>query len=139
MYSDRVTCTKEDDSVRPRNNNTHQSQLSDPRGLILSRLKAVISCQHLPRSGFAGLSSNGAVYRQNDGIVMSSQHLRHTFVISGLYMLTAIVLLTNESVSLYSSWFSAFLGRFVRPMAPFTTMSSSLLQLAVIVFHHPVQ
>jgi len=38
-----------------------------------------------------------------------------------------------------SSWFSAFLGRFIRPMAPFTTMSSSLLQLAVILFHHPGQ
>src|SRR6218665_1360127 len=37
-----------------------------------------------------------------------------------------------------SSWFSAFLGRFVRLMAPFATMSSSLLQLAVIVFYHPV-
>src|SRR6218665_2872759 len=33
-----------------------------------------------------------------------------------------------------SSWFSAFLGRFVRPMAPFTTISSFLLQLAVILF-----
>src|SRR6218665_1338805 len=38
-----------------------------------------------------------------------------------------------------SSWFSAFLGRFVRLMAPFATMSSSHLQLTVIVFHHPDQ
>src|SRR6218665_3535044 len=38
-----------------------------------------------------------------------------------------------------SSWFSAFLGRFVRPMAPFTTIPSFLLQLAVILFQHPVQ
>src|SRR6218665_613137 len=38
-----------------------------------------------------------------------------------------------------SYWFSAFLCRFLRPMAPFTTISSFLLQLAVNLFQHPVQ
>jgi len=32
-----------------------------------------------------------------------------------------------------------FLGRFVHPMTPFTTVSSSLLQLAVIDIHYPIQ
>src|SRR6218665_3414812 len=33
------------------------------------------------------------------------------------------------------SWFSALLGKFICPMTPFTKMSSSLLKLAVILFH----
>lgn len=37
-----------------------------------------------------------------------------------------------------SSWFPAFLDRFLHPMAPFTTLSSSLLPTAVILFHCPV-
>src|ERR1043165_3709098 len=44
---------------------------------------------------------------------------------------------TNDNVFFF--WFSAFLGRFVRPVSPFFTLSGYLLQLAVILLHHPVQ
>src|SRR6218665_181897 len=41
--------------------------------------------------------------------------------------------LIRSWLSSSSSWFSAFLGRFVRPMAPFTTMSRSLNHLIFVV------
>src|SRR5688572_25116382 len=42
-------------------------------------------------------------------------------------------------VVIFFFWFSALLGRFVRPISPFITFSGSFLQFTVILLHHPVQ